>query len=412
MKLKPQYLFWGIVIFTLVLGCNIATPPPENPAGDRLSGNALNLLGEEIPDPEVTPIPPTPTLAPSSTPEPTKAPTDTPVPTETPLPTPTSIPTPAFIACCRGNHVYQLTENGPERIDLTISIGNFYDFHPDTGRVLYGSAFPNRGWGPANKAVTDLYILDVATGETTVVFPEDFTVSARWSPNGEDFAYLLATQETYELRVRLASGEDRLLATDVYLDYEFNPAGTELAFRRRISQDFGIDSSLHTVSIETGMEEKIGEVDKSGGGSIDDRIIWWPDGSAFSIPFISSTAGDGVAYISLDGTVAPMIMTEQAIAAEPVSDVFDLWHPDGNKIIGFSLIEGPYDLEEEFIPHIALFELDESRQAIIGRTVLQEGLPAGGPFIWHISGESFWTFLVSETPGEPPVPQLITLPDS
>ena len=86
------------------------------------------------------------------------------------------------------------------------------------------------GAGPGNLAVGQLFIVNVATEEVEIV--ADNVVSAGWAPNGLDFAYILATPETYELRWRTAAGEDKLLAVDVPHTLKVSPDGRFVAFTR------------------------------------------------------------------------------------------------------------------------------------------------------------------------------------
>ena len=129
------------------------------------------------------------------------------------------------------------------------------------------------GAGPGNLAVGQLFIVNVATEAAEIV--ADNVVSAGWAPNGLDFAYILATDETYELRWRTAAGEDRLLAVDVPHTLKVSPDGRFVAFTRE--SHYEVDDTppgLYIVEIATGFETQLSTLDRAGyGGS---GLFWKP----------------------------------------------------------------------------------------------------------------------------------------
>jgi hypothetical protein len=49
-----------------------------------------------------------------------------------------------------------MDESGAQKIDLPFELGQYYDYAPATGRILYASHFADTGAGPGNIAVSDL----------------------------------------------------------------------------------------------------------------------------------------------------------------------------------------------------------------------------------------------------------------
>jgi len=113
--------------------------------------------------------------------------------------------------------------------------------------------------------VGQLFIVNMATEEIEVLF--DNVVSAGWAPNGLDFAYILATDETYELRWRTAAGEDKLLAVDVPHTLKVSPDGRFVAFTRESWYEVdGTPPGVYVVEIATGSETQISPLDRAGFG--------------------------------------------------------------------------------------------------------------------------------------------------
>ena len=126
-----------------------------------------------------------------------------------------------------------------------------------------------------------LSLIDVATKAQEVIVPEH-VVTAGWAPNGLDFAYILATDETYTLRWRTADGEDRLLAVDAPRSLRVSPDGRFVAFTRE--SHYGVDGTapgLYVVEIETGIETQVSTLDRAGygGSGLFWKPHWTPDSS-------------------------------------------------------------------------------------------------------------------------------------
>ncbi len=153
------------------------------------------------------------------------------------------------------------------------------DYAPATDQVL---AWTHEGGaGPGNIAVGKLFLVNVDTGELEVIF-SDNVVAAGWAPNGLDFAYILATDETYELRWRTAAGDDRLLAVDVPHSLRVSPDGRTVAFTRESHYELpNTVPGLYVVEIETGIETQASALDRAGygGSGLFWKPQWTPDSS-------------------------------------------------------------------------------------------------------------------------------------
>ncbi|MCB8939382.1 MAG: hypothetical protein H6655_13295 [Ardenticatenaceae bacterium] len=182
------------------------------------------------------------------------------------------------------------------------------------------------GAGPGNLAVGQLFIVNVATEEVEIV--ADNVVSAGWAPNGLDFAYILATPETYELRWRTAAGEDKLLAVDVPHTLKVSPDGRFVAFTRESWYEVdGTPPGLYVVEIETGIETQISPLDRAGYGGT--GLYWKPDGSHV---FLFATGNDdraetpheeGYAWAATDGSFQhflPVSAFKAFFVGEPLSN--------------------------------------------------------------------------------------------
>jgi Tol biopolymer transport system component len=179
--------------------------------------------------------------------------------------------------------VYEPYPPGPEveglgyatQMDLTHA-----DYAVATDRLLGWNHLPG-GAGPGSLAVGQVFIVDVATKTVEIVVPEN-VVAAGWAPNGLDFAYILATNETYELRWRTSDGNDRLLAVDVPHSLRVSPDDRTVAFTRE--SHYGVDGTalgLYVVEVETGIETQVSPLDRAGygGTSLFWKPHWTPDSS-------------------------------------------------------------------------------------------------------------------------------------
>ncbi|MBK7893430.1 MAG: hypothetical protein IPJ90_00715 [Anaerolineaceae bacterium] len=276
MKLK---LFVTVGLFLTLVACGPTAVSPEPETASRPTVIATPALSEA----EVAVAQPTETPTQEETA--VFTPTPVPPPTETAVPNPTTF-TPRFerflpFANPEGgsNSLTGLVRQGDgwqlERIPYPTGLYNEelgYALGTDSVDSDYALATDRLiawqfagGAGPGNLAVGQLFIVNVATEEVEIV--ADNVVSAGWAPNGLDFAYILATDETYELRWRTAAGEDKLLAVDVPHTLKVSPDGRFVAFTRESWYEVdGTPAGLYVVEIETGSETQVSPLDRAGYG--------------------------------------------------------------------------------------------------------------------------------------------------
>lgn len=162
------------------------------------------------------------------------------------------------------------------------------DYAPATDRLLAWNFIS--GAGPASLAAGKLSLISAAGDFTEVVVPDN-VISAGWAPNGLDFAYILATPTTYELRWRTADGEEKLLAVDVPHSLHVSPDGRFVAFTRE--SHYGLNNSepgLYVVEIETGLEIQVSALDRAGYGGV--GLFWKPQWSADSSQLLLYASAD------------------------------------------------------------------------------------------------------------------------
>lgn len=153
------------------------------------------------------------------------------------------------------------------------------DYAPASDRLLVWHSL--KGVGPGSIAAGPLTIIDLTThAQQTVV--SDNVVSAGWAPDGLDFAYILATPDSYELFWQSAAGEDTQLAIDVPHSLRVSPDGRFVAFTRE--SHYGLTSAvpgLYVVNVETGEEIQVSTLDRAGYGGAGPfwKPIWSPDSS-------------------------------------------------------------------------------------------------------------------------------------
>ena len=298
-----------------------------------------------------------------------------------------------------GQQVWQLGPGEPVQVTLPVEVGSFYGFSPLTNRILYAAAFSDHGAGPDNIAVSDLAIFDLTSG-TSEPLISDNVVEALWAPNGADLAYILATPETYELRWRAASGEDRLLARDVTFNWSIAPSGEAVAFTRESRYSLTQDAGLFVVRVPDGVEIKVSDSDPQGYGSVSDQPLWSPDSAWVTMPLwatpdprLSLAHADGSG--TLDLTIDPANAGEWwATAAIPSF----LWYPDRDRLVAApaasqAQMGGPSPL--------VVYDLDLDRGLLESGQLLAEINALIG---WDVPGRSVWILSLDG------VPERVTLP--
>lgn len=313
---------------------------------------------------------------------PTLAPTPSLVPTLPPLP-----PRLWMSYSAGGSDAWWLEGSAAAQVSLAIDIGQFYDYAPSSAKILYASHFANQGAGPANLAVSDLWMADYPSGAAQAIIASDTVVEAYWSPDGQALAYILATPTRYELHWRTLSRDDRILATDLAPTWSISPGGDRIAFTRETGYESVGPPGLYVVPVAEGTEIKLSSVDRHGSGSISDRPDWSRDGTHIALSYSDPAGGrTGLVIAAADGSVSSDITFAPGVSPDIVTGGMPpsvLWHPDGQHLVGlggvFYGMGGPQD--------IVLFGLDPTLTTIVSGTAFGK---AGLTVDWSTPGNSVW----------------------
>jgi hypothetical protein len=330
---------------------------------------------------------------------PSQAPTAPPAsPTATPQP-------PTLWSCytCGGETLWQLAPGLPHAIKLPVSIGQYYGYTAQTGRILMAQAFADHGVGPGNVAVSDLSILDLQSGQVSQIL-SDNVVEAAWGPDGQSFAYVMAAPSTYELRWRSADGQDSLLAKDVSFTWSVAPSGGAIAFTRESGYNLSAAPGLFVVTVPNTDETRLSEADKGGVGSISDRPVWSPDSQEviFSLWGGSETR---VILARADGSLVYDLGVDSSAADAwwsglQISDL--LWYPDGDHVLVNSSATNPDTGAGGMGGPTALvaYRLDRANHRLADGRLVGDTM---GLIDWDVPGESIWSIGPGGQPESVPV---------
>lgn len=282
--------------------------------------------------------------------------------------------------------VWQIQDGQVSQVDLPEQTFHQYDRSPVTGKLLHASSWPDSGAGPANLSVGDLWIYDLQSQQDQLVFQEETIVEAVWAPNGQDFAYLKATESTYELRWRSADGSDQLLAVDVAPVFSVAPDGAQVAFTRETGYRVG-QPGVYVVSVESGQERQIGVADRAGMGSISDLPLWSPDGRYILLPITQINYPVRWVLLAVDGSAELPLRFALGIPNDFQLREFQayLWLPDSQGFIGGQMqgMMDPPNTEE-----LAIAQLDLTTGLI--RQVTPIGYGPLTPLNWENPGQRLW----------------------
>lgn len=386
-----------------------------------LLGMWLAACGEQptavpLPSPTitVTPLPPTP-----ATPEIVE-----PTPTFTAVPQPTVTPTAVFPPPNYFAHVLTIFQNeagqtavrgivhngsGPKLAELPVP-GGVRVFNGDyalaTNQILYTDRA--HAAGPGNLAAGPLHSLTMSSGKTETMI-EDGVVNFAWAPGGKAFAYILATDDTYQLRWHSAAGEDVLLATDVPRAFSIAPSGEKVAFTRESNYTVDGEPGLYILNLADGQERQISAVDRAGMGGSGPawQPIWSVDESGLLLQ-VSAENGPQFVWAAADGraefTFPPTLLDEAVSAA------WQETNPTNTKLMcaettvvllnGRSLITGVSVCPEPMggpMPgsHLAVVTIDPDAETVVVADLLL--LPGGAASLaaWNVPGES--VFVIDDT---------------
>lgn len=319
--------------------------------------------------------------------------------TEPPSPTPPE-PADRLWTCpgCGGETVWAFGEGEPRQVTVP-AMHAFYAHSQASNQMLFARNAPTQGYGPSDISATDLSLLDVDTGESHILVAEG-VVEAFLAPNGLDIAYILATPETYELHWLAADGSDRILALDLTFNWSIAPSGAAVAFSRESRYDLPIDPGVYVVSVETGEEVKVSDVDNAGFGGMADAPVWSPDSRELLIAHWAGIDEVRLVLAQADGSGEVDLTIDPAYADEwwaTVAIPALLWAPDGEHLVG-----SPAASAEPYGPSPVLYyRLDRASSSLRDIVLLAE---AGTPALWDVPGRSVW---IVDSDG---IPQRLTLP--
>ncbi len=272
------------------------------------------------------------------------------------------------------------------RLTLPELAYNQFDHSPLTGRLLHPSRFPNRGGGPANLSVGDLWIYNIASQTDELIFQEENVVEAMWAPDGQGFVYLKATETSYELRYHTAQGEDWLVVEGAAPVFSVSPDGQWVAFTRETGYQVG-EPGLYVVPVNGGEARKISSVDRQGAGSIADIPLWSPDSRFILLPVSHVFDSPRWFLVAADGSLEKQLSFGPDVPEAFRRQDFNpgLWLPDGSGFIGAQsqgMMDPPHAQE------VAVAALDLETGAISKVTPVDYGTLF--PAAWETPGEKLW----------------------
>lgn len=283
--------------------------------------------------------------------------------------------------------MWELTAQGVEQVELPVQMGQYYDYSISREAILYASHFADAGAGPANIAVSDLWVLDVASGEAIELVASDTVVEALWMPDGGRAAFIEAVSDTYQLVVSDLSGQKTILAQDVAFTWDISPDGKWIAFTRESRYGLPGQPGLYSVEVATGQERRLSDLDRAGTGSIDDQPYWSLDSQWVLFPVLSGISsamdlsrpdGSQTATLSFDPALADLLWYDH-----PVSSA--LWLPGAFRFFGQARVSGGDQMGGP--DRLVLYELNSDRTAIIEARELGEVNAFIG---WQEPGISAW----------------------
>lgn len=288
---------------------------------------------------------------------------------------------------CGGDTIWELSEQGANRIELPASLGQYYDYSAAGERILYASHFADRGSGPANIAVSDLWLLDLAGGQARPLVVADVVAEALWFPDGERLAYIEALPETYQLVLMDADGAKTVLAEDVAFTWSISPDGEWVAFSRESRYALDVEPGLYSVNVHSGEEHRLSTLDRAGSGSIDDRPHWSLD-SEWVLFSVSAGGTSAMDLARADGTEQATLGFDDSLAdqlwyGQPVSSA--LWLPGATSFLGQARVSGGNEMGGS--DKLVLYDLNLDRTSIIRAREIGE---ANGLIGWDEPGRSAW----------------------
>ncbi|MBN1264179.1 MAG: hypothetical protein JXA25_01710 [Anaerolineales bacterium] len=308
-------------------------------------------------------------------------------------------------ACTSKDHLqWCLTQDGAiQNVTPPGTSINYFDFAPASASILYGSAFPDHGGGPGEKAVSDLWVMDLVNGTMQQIVSTETVVFAYWAPNGSDFAYVRAMPDTYEL-VWHSGGTEKVLASDAHFVFDISSQGDQIAFTREPDMGLGPGMGLYVVDVITGVERKISDIDREGGGSISDQPHWSPDDSTILLPMIRQEGNIATLVAAADGSGSADLTFDPAIEEDLISYPLPntlIWYPEGFQFL-VEMYTGDMMVSGDWL--LIKYTLDADQANISSAEIVAKDVHLVG---WEIPGETVWLISSAETDSPP---YLLTLP--
>lgn len=376
LRILPLFL----LLLALLAACN-AAPATVEPGAEPTTAPTIEAppTPTAIVDEPVEPIEATPTTAPTAVPP---AATETPVPTaEAPGAT---LPPGAFtyaLGALYDGAGWVLRGVVPEGDGWTdaelpmpagVQATNF-DYSPQIHQALTWEFTPGVGAGPANLASGPLVLVDFNTNTAATLIPEG-VIAARFAPNNQGFAYLLASAEGYELIWRDPAGTDHTLASGVTRDFTFDPTGRTIAFTRESNYSLPVTPGLYVVDINSGEERQLSDVDRAGTGGSGPAWApaWSPGGESVLLRAYADASGR-LAWAEATGAWSHAITLDELDAvASAALGMEDVCNNDEFRLIGpTTLVFGAGPCPSEPLmggfpeaTHIVVAELDPATGAL------------------------------------------------
>jgi hypothetical protein len=373
-----------LLVLALLAACNALTIVDEPGAAEPTSAPVVEVPAtptEAVVVEEPTPVPP-----PAETGEPEPA-----EPAETPEAPPVTLPPGALNYTLgsiydesRGSWVLRgIAHDGDGWVSAALPFPDGVDgmnaaYYPPIHQALVWVYTPGAGAGVANMAAGPLLLVDFNTQTAAPLVPGS-VLSAGWAPNGQGFAYIRATDTTYELVYRDPAGADRVLAGDVPRELSFDPTGQSIAFTRESRYNLGGAPGIYVVDIASGAERQVSAVDRAGMGGSDAawHIKWSPGGESLIMRAFAEGGSEQLAWAGAGGAWSHAVDFEDINAAASAAlGIEDACNNGELYLIGpTTLVLGAGPCPDEPLmgdfpeaTHVAVLELDPASGALTPTT--------------------------------------------
>jgi hypothetical protein len=295
----------------------------------------------------------------------------------------------------RDHSIWILDEDQPYPYELPFYVGAFFDYSPVNHRLLLALNFPDSADPSLGKyGGSDLSIVNLDDGDVETLISADIR-EALWFPDGDAFAYILATDQTFELHRRSFDGLDQILAKEVAFKWSIAPSGQAVAFTRESGYDFDVAPGLYVVDLETGEERMLSDVDLHGWGSVNDQPSWSPDSDEIILSYWAGPDEPRLIMARADGTMTYDIGLSPELGNEwwaTVKAPNIVWHPDGDHLVVAAQIAYELDGSDALV----FYRLDRNRRMLVEGQFITEIMDFENLIGWAKPGISVWVFVGGE----------------